>query len=93
MQQVGEEEFAAALRDSAFEVARTARQLGVSRQAVYRRIEASTRHRLAEQVPLAELQHTLATNSGDLEAAALALRVSASGLRARLRAAGAASRV
>ena len=85
--QIAEEELDRALEDSAFEVARTARRLGVSRQAVYRRIEASPRHRLAEQVPLPELQRTMAANRGDVAATARVLRVSASGLRARLRAA------
>jgi len=85
--QVTEDELDRVLEDSGFEVARTARRLGVSRQAVYRRIEASPRHRLAEQVPLVELQGTMAANGGDVAATALALRVSASGLRARLRAA------
>ena len=85
--QIDDEELDRVLEASAFEVARTARRLGVSRQAVYRRIEASPRHRLAEQVPLAELQRTMAARRGDVVATARDLRVSVSGLRARLRAA------
>lgn len=84
---IGEAEFANALQDSAYEVAQTARQLGVSRQAVYRRLEASLRYRLAEQVPQAELQQALARHNGDITAAALELEVSSSSLRNRLRAA------
>lgn len=91
MHQIDDDEFDRAWEDSAFEAAGTARQLGISRQAVYRRIDGSSRYRLAEQVPEAELQRALDAHRGDVGAAALALRVSASGLRARLRAAAAVS--
>lgn len=82
---IGEREFDSILRDSCYEVANVARQLGVSRQAVYRRMEESSRHRLAGQVPASELERALALRAGDARAAALDLKVSASGLRSRLR--------
>lgn len=84
---IGEAEFASALQGSAYEVAQTARRLGVSRQAVYRRLEASLRYRLAEQVPSAELQQALVRHGGDITATAMELEVSSSSLRNRLRAA------
>jgi len=59
--------------------------LGVSRTAVYRRIDESPRHRLANEVPPTELQQALAKNNGDSAATALQLRVSLTSLRARLR--------
>ncbi|MEE4147056.1 MAG: sigma 54-interacting transcriptional regulator [Halieaceae bacterium] len=88
LREVDEEQFAGALRDSAYEVADVARQLGVSRQAVYRRMADSPRHRLAGQVPLAELEQALTRHGGNAHAAALELKVSPSGLRARLRDSG-----
>lgn len=80
--------FDAALRDNVWEVASAARQLGVSRPAMYRRIQESPSHRLAGEVPAEELERALAQHRGDAAAAAAALRVSASGLRARLRGSG-----
>lgn len=82
---INEDEFDRALQSSHYEVAHTARHLEVSRQAVYRRMAESSRYRLAGQVPVAEMARTLASHSGDATAAALQLRVSVSGLRARLR--------
>ena len=68
-----------------YEAAPVARALGVSRPSVYRRIEETPGLRLAAQVPEEELQQALDEHDGDLQATAMALRVSASGLRARLR--------
>ncbi len=85
---IDEAEFDSALQASGYEVANVARQLGVSRQAVYRRMAESQRHRLAGQVPLAELEQALAVRNGDASAAALDLKVSSSGLRSRLRDSG-----
>ena len=48
-------------------------------------MEESSRHRLAGQVPASELERALALRAGDARAAALDLKVSASGLRSRLR--------
>ena len=85
---IDEEQFEGALRAGAYEVADVARQLGVSRQAVYRRMAESPRHRLAGQVPLEELEQALNLHGGNAHAAALELRVSPSGLRSRLRDSG-----
>ena len=85
MQDIGEDEFDLALQQNRFEAARVARQLGVSRTAVYRRIEDSSRHRLVKEVPASELQRVLADNHGDPRATALQLRVSQASLRIRLR--------
>jgi DNA-binding NtrC family response regulator len=85
MADIEEAEFDSALEQNRYEVANTARQLAVSRQSVYRRIDASARHRLAHQVPLPELERVLAEHGGNAAATAEQLRVSASALRARLR--------
>ncbi|MCB1702946.1 MAG: sigma-54-dependent Fis family transcriptional regulator [Halioglobus sp.] len=82
---VSEAEFATALHDTAYEVANVARQLGVSRQSVYRRMDESPLYRLAGQVPLAELKEALGRHGGDVRAAARDLKVSFTGLRSRLR--------
>jgi len=82
---VDEREFDSAMQGNDYEVAKVARQLGVSRQAVYRRIGESTVYRLAAQVPLAELAQALAGHAGDARAVAMDLKVSFSGLRVRLR--------
>jgi two-component system nitrogen regulation response regulator GlnG len=84
---IAEDEFDRVLEENLFEFAPAARQMRVSRQSIYRRIDDSPRHRRASQVPLPEVQAALAAAGGDVAAAALQLRVSASGLRARLRAA------
>jgi two-component system nitrogen regulation response regulator GlnG len=92
LREVTESELDRALEENCFEVAPAARQLRVSRTSMYRRIERSPRHRLASQVPLDEARQALARTGGDVHAAALQLRVSPSGLRARLRDAGLESR-
>jgi two-component system nitrogen regulation response regulator GlnG len=84
---IAAEEFDRVLEENLFEFAPAARQMRVSRQSIYRRIDNSPRHRRASQVPLPEVRAALAAADGDVAAAALQLRVSASGLRARLRAA------
>ncbi len=85
MRDVDRREFASAMQANAYEVANVARQLDVSRQAVYRRMGESKEYRLAAQVPLAELAQALAGRAGDARAAAMDLKVSFSGLRVRLR--------
>ena len=81
-------EFDQAWQAGAYEVTNTARQLGVSRQAVYRWVEKSAQYRLAGQVPQAELERVLSLHGGDSQATAAALKVSLGGLRERLRASG-----
>jgi two-component system nitrogen regulation response regulator GlnG len=88
MQEIGDREFDEAMQACRYEAAPVARALGVSRPSVYRRIEETPGLRLAAQVPEEELQQVLDEHDGDLQATAMALRVSASGLRARLRHSG-----
>lgn len=82
---VDEAAFRQAHIDSEYEAAATARRLSLSRQAVYRLIAASGEFRLAAEVPEPELEQALADAQGDVRQAALALKVSCQGLRARLR--------
>jgi two-component system nitrogen regulation response regulator GlnG len=82
---VSEEEFAQAWRDQVHEVRAVARNLGVSRQAVYRKVAASDCYRLASEVPDAELRSAMRECGDDPHATAQLLEVSLSGLKARLR--------
>ena len=82
---VDQEEFDRVFAVCKFEAMPTARQLGVSRQSVYRRIEEVPQYRLASQVPVAEVRQVLVANDGNVEATARHLRVSATRLRARVR--------
>ena len=82
---VSEEEFAQAWHDNVYEVRPVARSLGVSRQAVYRKVAASNCYRLASEVTDAECCSAMRECGGDLQAAARLLQVSPSGLKARLR--------
>ena len=86
MGDITEEAFARAMRDNNYEVKGVALQLGVSRAAVYRRIEGSPQYRLANDIPADELTRCLAAAGGDCAAAAAALEVSVTSLRVRLRA-------
>lgn len=85
---LSEEAFLAVWEGSNREVASVARQLGVSRPAIYRRLKSMSTCRLAADVPLGELLATLDECRGDLAAAAERLCVSRPGLEARLRASG-----
>lgn len=83
--EVTEEEFAQAWHSHDYEVRTVARNLGVSRQAVYRKVAASDRYRLAADVPDAELLSAMRCCDNNPLAAAQLLEVSPSGLKARLR--------
>jgi DNA-binding NtrC family response regulator len=85
MQDISDEQFDRAMEANACEVQRVARQLGVSRAAVYRRIAESTRYRLASTISPDELQRLLQQHGGDSAAVARQLRVSMSSLRSQLR--------
>ena len=85
MEAISDERFAQALDENGYEVASVARDLGVSRQSVYRRISTSRDHRLASDVPLHELLGALEACRGDLEKTADQLCVSRKALRGRLR--------
>ena len=85
MQDIDDETFAQAMLVNEFEVMRVAEQLGVSRAAVYRRIESSPAYRLASDISNDELQVLLREHAGDSTAVARRLRVSAAGLRSQFR--------
>lgn len=84
IQDISEEEFDRAMRDSCHEISGVAERLGVTRQAVYRRIASTGAYRLVSQVPIPELQQAVAQCAGDTQAAARLLCVSATGLRSRM---------
>lgn len=85
LNEISEADFAAVWEAGDYEVARVARKLGVSRQSVYRRVHESPDYRLASDLSLEELRDALAAHGGDSRRAARALRVSFTGLRARLK--------
>jgi two-component system nitrogen regulation response regulator GlnG len=85
MDAISDEQFAQALDENGYEIASVARDLGVSRQSVYRRINMSSDHRLASDVPLQELLSALEACRGDLKKTADQLCVSSKALRGRLR--------
>ncbi len=84
---ISEMDFVKAMEQRLFEIASVADQLGVSRQSVYRRIDASDRFRRVSDISIEDIEATLASCDGSLGRAALNLEVSASGLRQRLRSA------
>lgn len=90
--EVDDETFLQVWRKCRFEVAAAARQLQVSRAAVYRRLRHMDQCRLAADVPLEELFTVLESCRGDLRACAERLSVSRRGLETRLRATGVADR-
>ncbi len=83
--QPGPEDMRSALEEADYQVTVAAKQLGITRQSVYRFIEQSPDLRLAADVPLEELQNVLQACSGNLALAAVQLKVSLHGLRSRLR--------
>ncbi|WP_439105956.1 sigma 54-interacting transcriptional regulator [Congregibacter sp.] len=86
--EVSDEAFVAAWRDAQYEVSTIARELGVSRPAIYRRLRSLGECRLAADVPLGELLSALDACRGDLASTAERLAVSRHGLQTRLRASG-----
>jgi len=85
IQDIDDGTFEQAMLAHDFEVMRVAEHLGVSRAAVYRRIEASPAYRLASDISPDELQALLREHAGDSAAVARRLRVSLAGLRSQLR--------
>ncbi len=83
--EVSEEEFDQAWRAQGREVRAVARELGVSRQSVYRKVAVSENYRLASEVTEAELLRAMRLCNDDPLAMAQLLEVSTSGLKARLR--------
>ncbi len=82
---IGEKELLDAMEKAAHEPKAAAALLGMSRTAIYRRIDESDKLRIAGDVPEDELQRALDAFDGDLNKAALHLRVSRVGLRFRVR--------
>ena len=62
--------------------------LGISRGALYDRIEACPRIRKAADLEQAEIEAALEETAGDIAAAAMALEVSPLGLKHRMKALG-----
>jgi len=85
MQDIDDDIFEQAMVANKFELVRVAQQLGVSRTAIYRRIEASPAYRLASEIPPQELERLMLENAGDYAAVAHQLRVSLTALRNQLR--------
>jgi two-component system nitrogen regulation response regulator GlnG len=85
IQDIDDATFEQAMVANDFEVQRVAAQLGVSRGAVYRRIEVSPGYRLATEISADELQRALAEHDGDSASVARHLQVSLNSLRVRLR--------
>lgn len=85
MQEIDDDTFEQAMLANDCDVLRVAQQLGVSRAAVYRRIEASPRYCLASEIPQQDLQRLMEEHAGDTATVARQLRVSHNSLRNQLR--------
>jgi two-component system nitrogen regulation response regulator GlnG len=85
MQDIDDDTFEQAMLANDCDVFRVAQQLGVSRAAVYRRIEASPRYCLASEIPPQDLQRLMEAHAGDTATVARELRVSHNSLRNQLR--------
>ncbi len=79
------EEFIQGFEKARFEVSPAARQMGLSRQAIYRRIEDAPGLCLADELQRCHIQQALDRFNGDIDAAAMSLKVSSCALQARLR--------
>ena len=84
--EVSDSEVREAMREARWEVTRAARSLKISRQALYKRIDAIPELRVAADIPGAEIETVFHECRGDLDDAAARLQVSRTGLRRRLRA-------
>lgn len=78
-------EFLEVLRNARYEVLKAARQLGISRQAVYRRISESPDLCLASELSDDQIRATLHSYGDDLTATAMRLKVSRTALKERIR--------
>jgi two-component system nitrogen regulation response regulator GlnG len=79
------EDFLAGYEKARFQVARTAKQLGISRQAAYRHISDLPDLCLARELPPEKVSLAMEKNRGDLTAAAAQLKVSRTALREYIR--------
>jgi two-component system nitrogen regulation response regulator GlnG len=75
-----------AMTAARWEIAEAARELRISRQALYRRIEAIPELRVAADIGGAEIESVYRECKGDIDEAALRLQVSRAALRRRWRA-------
>lgn len=82
---VDEQTFDAAMRSHNHEVRSVAEALGVSHQAVYRRIREMPQYRLAADISDEELRRAMRASDGCPNGAALMLCVSSNSLKVRLR--------
>ena len=83
--EVGEEELLAALRAHRWRLQPAAASLGISRTALYDKIEHSSAVRKASDLSRQEIEDCLARCGGDLDAAAASLEVSQRGLLRHMR--------
>lgn len=83
--EVSIEELLAALEDNRYKIKPTAAQLGVSRSSLYGLIDRCPEVRKASELSRQEIVESLDRCGGDLEAMVDRLRVSADGLRQRMR--------
>ena len=84
-QEVGEDEVLAALKANRWLIQPTAGCLGISRTALYRLIDKSSRIRKPSELGRTEIESSLARCLHDVEKAADELEVSVKGLRLRMR--------
>jgi len=84
-EEVGEEELLTSLRTHRWRLQPAAASLGISRTALYERIERSPALRKASDLPREEIEDRLARLGGDLDAVAAGLEVSRRGLLLRMR--------
>ncbi|HSJ76911.1 MAG TPA: helix-turn-helix domain-containing protein, partial [Gemmatimonadales bacterium] len=84
-QEVSDEELVAVLRASRWEPVAAARQLGISRAALYLLIDACPLTRKAADLERSEIERVLAESEGRLAGAAAQLEVSEEGLKRRLK--------
>ncbi|HVR06789.1 MAG TPA: sigma 54-interacting transcriptional regulator [Thermoanaerobaculia bacterium] len=84
-EEVGDEELLRALRAHRFRLQPAAASLGISRTALYDRIERSASLRKASDLTRHEIEECMARCQGDLDTAAAALEVSRRGLLRHMR--------
>ena len=81
---ITEPEMLAAMEACRWDVAAAARRLGISRPSLYALIRKSSQVRTAEDLEVNDITRAIGEAGGDVDRAAVALRVSVRGLRRRL---------
>ncbi|MEQ9498442.1 MAG: sigma-54 dependent transcriptional regulator [Deltaproteobacteria bacterium] len=84
-QELTDDDVFAAMKAEAFRIERAAERLGISRPALYRRIEEHPELRIAKQLTREEIEAAGAKVEWDLNRMSDALRVSKSGVRQRMK--------